>query len=67
MPDISMCATGADCPKRETCHRWTAIPTEGRQSWMGFEPGDECKDYWPDWGYRRTSKEERDQRVRETK
>jgi hypothetical protein len=48
MPDISMC-TNKDCPLKETCYRFKAIPDKYRQSYGGFAPDDkgECKYYWP--------------------
>lgn len=55
MPDITMCKgtnpdTGAVCPKRETCYRYTATPTEHWQSWFVKMPWGmgkkECEHYW---------------------
>lgn len=40
MPDISMCAHPT-CPSRSRCYRHAAsgtVPSEMRQSYMGFEP-----------------------------
>jgi len=34
--DITMCS-GKDCPFKETCYRYTATPSEYRQSYF-FEP-----------------------------
>lgn len=48
MPDITMC-TGGDCPKRETCWRFTA-PPNGHQSYYSVPPCNimlECAYYWP--------------------
>lgn len=37
MPDITMCVTN-DCPKRESCYRYRAIPTGyNSQSYAAFE------------------------------
>lgn len=36
MPDISMCH-GEGCPQKETCYRYTAKPSEYRQSYGMFE------------------------------
>ncbi len=54
MPDITMCSgrrDGENCPKAETCHRYTAKPTPGRQSWFQVAPFNpetgECESYWP--------------------
>jgi hypothetical protein len=50
MPDISMC-TGKGCPFKESCYRYTAIPSKYMQSYF-FEPPiikDEevtCDYYW---------------------
>lgn len=48
MPDIAMC-TGGDCPKRETCYRFTAKPTPLRQAYFGEPPikDGKCEHYWP--------------------
>ena len=56
MPDISMCwgRTVDDepriCPRRDTCYRFTAKPTPGRQSWFMVAPfrpeTGECEYYW---------------------
>jgi hypothetical protein len=50
MPDISMCpGTGqtngkstsiVDCPKKQTCYRFTARPYEHRQAYFMFLPYD---------------------------
>ena len=43
MPDITMCKD-SECPKSETCYRFTAKPWE-RQSYFATSPrfGDVCK------------------------
>lgn len=49
MPDISMC-TGEGCPRKETCYRFTAKPSELRQSYFMKAPIKEdntCEYYWP--------------------
>ena len=51
MPDITMCR-GDDCPKRETCYRFTAIPDQYWQSWFVETPeykNGECHEYLADW------------------
>ena len=48
MPDISMC-TNKYCPIRESCYRYTAIPSEYRQSYADFSYNEElkkCGYYW---------------------
>lgn len=46
MADISKC-DGKDCPKKETCYRFTAPSSKYRQSYiMPKERGDKCKMYW---------------------
>lgn len=47
MPDISMCE-GGDCPLKDTCYRYKATPSEGRQSWLSTPPHKEgdCAYYW---------------------
>lgn len=37
MPDISMCAN-QQCPSKDKCYRFRAIPSEHRQSYMAFAP-----------------------------
>ena len=52
MADITMCS-GKDCPLKESCYRFTATPSEFRQSYF-FQPpvikGEEisCEMYWGD-------------------
>jgi hypothetical protein len=46
MPDIAMC-NGKDCPIKKSCIRFTATPTEERQSYSDFDTretrgGDGC-------------------------
>lgn len=68
MPDICMCAgeqlktvdnklkrTGENiCPKRASCYRFTAVPSEYRQSYFAKLPYDEekqsCDHYWDNRG-----------------
>lgn len=47
MPDISMCL-GRDCPKKTSCYRFTAFPSEYRQSYFVGVPykGEGCDYYW---------------------
>ena len=47
MPDISMCK-GGECPLKETCYRYTAMPGE-RQSYFlipPFRKGGACDYFW---------------------
>jgi hypothetical protein len=46
-PDITMCV-GTNCPHKETCHRYTAKPSEFRQSYFSVPPikEGECGYYW---------------------
>jgi len=39
MPDITMC-TGTFCPIKETCYRFTAVPSSYRQSYFLHIPYD---------------------------
>jgi len=49
MPDITMCE-GQDCPLKESCYRYTATPSEFRQSYFIDPPYNEekkeCDHYW---------------------
>lgn len=55
MPDITMCqglnvSTNTMCPQRESCHRFTAIPTPHWQSYFvdaPFESPAKCSHFWP--------------------
>lgn len=50
MPDISMC-TGENCPRKETCWRFTAPPTPIMQSYFQTPPISHdatCDWYWED-------------------
>ena len=56
MPDISMC-NGEGCPRKETCYRFTAKPSEFMQSYFMNAPikeDDECEYYWPNENDRTT-------------
>lgn len=56
MPDITMCST-KECPLHDICYRFTATPSEFRQSWFAGDPRqvpklkgrehEECNFYWP--------------------
>ena len=49
MPDITMCE-GTGCPRKESCHRFTA-PAEEYQSYFVTPPVKEdgkCEMYWGD-------------------
>ena len=52
MPDITMCE-GKDCPLKETCYRYTAKPSEFRQSYFINSPYDkekgECDHHMKIW------------------
>ena len=48
MADITMC-TDSKCPKRNTCYRFKAKPSEFRQSYFADSPKKEdgsCDHYW---------------------
>jgi len=48
MPDITMCH-GYDCPRKETCYRYWARPSEFWQSWFADDPRESknaCAHYW---------------------
>jgi len=47
MADISKC-TGKDCPKKESCYRFTATDNEYGQSYMGcpLKKDGTCDYYW---------------------
>ena len=51
MADITMCS-GNDCPVKETCYRFTAKPSDFRQSYFFQPPGGQkdgkftCEMYW---------------------
>jgi hypothetical protein len=53
MPDISMCSGEQDtysCPRKDTCHRYTAKPNPYQQSYFMALPFDRenniCDHYW---------------------
>ena len=51
MPDISMC-DNKDCPSNKKCYRFTAIPSQGRQSYADFKPEkdkDKCEYFMEIW------------------
>jgi len=48
MPDISMCSN-RKCPSSKYCYRFTATPSEFRQSYADFtvnEGDDKCDNFW---------------------
>lgn len=51
MPDITMCM-GHECPIKETCYRYTAIPSKYWQSYFTETPYDhlteDCDYFWED-------------------
>ena len=55
MPDISMCA-GGNCPKKQDCYRYTAKPSEYRQSYFSEVPYDvkeqTCEMFWDNSEYK---------------
>lgn len=52
MPDIAMCKLES-CERKETCYRYTAKPSEYRQSYFVMETSTDadgvfsCEYYWP--------------------
>lgn len=54
MPDIAMCL-GFDCPSKDKCYRYTAIPNPYRQTYFvnspislsEFEDKDKCEYFYP--------------------
>lgn len=58
MPDISMCNTEL-CPKRESCYRSTATPSEYMQSYFCEAPFEiidgewKCDYYWDNEEYKK--------------
>ena len=57
MSDITMCGgfkdTAVICPKRESCHRYTAPKNPYWQAWFVSSPwfNDKCDMYWENSGY----------------
>ncbi len=50
MPDISMCQD-RDCPKRQSCYRFRAVPDGMRQSYMLVKYENGCEYFlkiWPE-------------------
>ena len=47
MPDITMCS-GENCPAKEKCYRYTAKPSQFRQSYFTEPPikNGKCDHYW---------------------
>lgn len=48
MPDISMCRSNT-CPIKDSCYRFTAVPSTFRQSYADFKYNEEtknCNYYW---------------------
>lgn len=45
MPDFTMCK-GTDCPDKQQCYRYTAVPDEHQQSWSSIhkdrKQGEKC-------------------------
>lgn len=47
-PDIAMCS-GQECPKKDTCFRYLAKPSEFRQSYflgIPLKQDGTCEHYW---------------------
>lgn len=47
MPDITMCKD-KECPLKNECYRYRAIPSEYRQSYFAESPrkADKCYHFW---------------------
>ena len=45
MADITKCE-GRNCPRKETCYRYTAQADDEWQSWSEFDMLVECAYYW---------------------
>lgn len=46
MADITMC-DNKECPRRDSCYRFTAVPNPYRQSyWYPTPDHADCKGYW---------------------
>ena len=58
MPDITMCPGSVGvivCPRRSTCYRYTAIPSEYQSYFMGLPMNSDktCGYFWDDNDYRK--------------
>lgn len=54
MPDIAMCKN-ENCKKKLKCYRYTATPSEYRQSYMNFTRED-CSYFWDNSKYKNDGK-----------
>lgn len=61
MPDISMCAN-YNCPMKDKCYRYLAIPTDGYQSYADFTPARGLECFWDATGRKTDSLETADKR-----
>ncbi len=54
MPDIQMCLNHK-CPRRNKCHRYTAIPESQWQAYGKYtnSRGKKCDSFWNNAGYAR--------------
>lgn len=55
MSDIAKCENES-CPLKENCYRYTATPSEYRQSYANFQIDDEsgeCSGFWDNFGYKK--------------
>lgn len=52
MPDISMC-NGTNCPSKDECYRFRAVPNEPWQSYFMTPPIEDgrCEYFWSIAGY----------------
>lgn len=57
MPDITMCVS-EECPKKESCHRYTAIPTKQWQSYSDFKCDEKYDNFWDNDGRNKNKKVE---------
>lgn len=47
MADIIKCSNAQECPKKNTCYRYTAYPSDLQFYAEYFVKDKECKNYWP--------------------
>lgn len=58
MPDITMCL-GEGCPQKDKCYRFTATPSEWRQSYflgLPMKEDETCEHYWDNKSYKQEEK-----------
>ncbi len=46
MPDITMCANNNECPKKDTCYRDLARPSNWQSYSTFFKGHKKCGHYW---------------------